>query len=659
MRDGDTSSFEHLDNALKERIEKICNDFEDAWQSGKRPVIEPRVADRLQPGRNVLLAELLRLELNYRYNLGETVTRAEYLQRFPKDSTVVNKVFDSAHENVYSVDMEGNKGQPDAASGADPTSEPEFACPPEHNLTIVKELGRGQFGIVYLANDEAHARQVAVKVPLAKECGSPESVKRFLGEARRAAGLEHAGIVRVYDSGLQANSRPYVIMQYVKGPSLDEKLDSGTLPPTQASELLIQLADAAGYAHKREIIHRDLKPANILLDADDRPHIADFGLAVSDQELREKAGEKSGTPAYMAPEQIRGDVHRLDGRCDIWALGVILYEMLAGRRPFDGDTFSQISDEIENRDPKPLRQIDNKIPKRLAVICSKCLKKNGEDRYQSGFDLADDLRAFLRPRNWYAIAAAALLLVAVTGIAVMAIRGNDDQDHSPAANRTQHGDQNSAYKSEAGLQGDVDVLIWENENPARHRLGIRDPNALPLKPGDGIRVAAQLNRAAYVYLLWIDSEGKVFPVYPWEPGDWLQRPDDESPRAQVNLPEQADIGWPMSGGPGMETFLMLARDTPLPPNIDLQQLLAGLPRQPYQTPESIVEFENGTVISTDLRQDRGPQFFNPQQIEDPVLQTHRTIQEKLNSHFKLIRAVSFANAGERASRLRHNATYRD
>jgi WD40 repeat protein len=155
---------------------------------------------------------------------------------------------------------------------------------------------------------------------------------------------------------------------------------------------MLQVTWAIQHAHATGLVHRDLKPANVLLDTDGNAHVADFGLAIDDQSQRFHAGEVSGTPAYMAPEQVRGEAHRLDGRADLWALGVLLYEMLTQQRPFQGASHQELFDEILHREPKPPRQLSPDIPAALERICLKCLTKSVTERYLTAADVAKDLR---------------------------------------------------------------------------------------------------------------------------------------------------------------------------------------------------------------------------------------------------------------------------
>jgi serine/threonine protein kinase len=181
-------------------------------------------------------------------------------------------------------------------------------------------------------------------------------------------------------------------MEFIEGRSLAHELSKGPLPLRRTIEIAADVAEAVHCVHENNLVHRDLKPANVLLDCDGRPHVTDFGLALHEDVQSEFVGDISGTLPYMAPEQVRGEAHRLDGRSDIWAIGVMLYEMLTGRRPFRGNTANEVFDEILWRAPKPPRQINDQIPEEVEAICLKCLAKDVDDRYTSAASLVDDLR---------------------------------------------------------------------------------------------------------------------------------------------------------------------------------------------------------------------------------------------------------------------------
>lgn len=253
------------------------------------------------------------------------------------------------------------------------------------------KIGEGAFGSVYRGWDNHLQREVAVKIPKAKHTPNKDA---FLREARVAARLRHPGLVTVHDAGVDREGRLFAVYELIDGISLEKLAASGKLDMYDAVRLIAEAAEAMHFAHK-EIVHRDLKPSNILVEKDGRTRVTDFGLALDEEALRDRAGEVSGSPAYMSPEQVRGEAHRLDGRTDIWSLGVILYELLTGRRPFWGRDQTEYFDEILNREPKPLRQLNDGIPKRLEFAVLKCLAKPVRERYSTAGDFADDLRCWL------------------------------------------------------------------------------------------------------------------------------------------------------------------------------------------------------------------------------------------------------------------------
>jgi predicted Ser/Thr protein kinase len=259
-------------------------------------------------------------------------------------------------------------------------------------LTVLRHLGSGAMGDVYLCVQPELEREVAVKVMR----GGREQWPRFQREARSAARLVHPHAVRVYDVGLD-HDRPYIVMEFVDGRPLSELIGSGDLTVRVSLVVLYHVASALEAAHQQGIIHRDVKPSNILIDSAGRPRLTDFGLAkcVLQDSALSASGELIGTPRYMAPEQILNGHETLDHRTDIFSLGVVMYEMLAGRPPFEGSSVVHTLRQITDDDPPDLAATNREIPDGVRAVCIKALAKSPDERYSSAAQFAEALRSLL------------------------------------------------------------------------------------------------------------------------------------------------------------------------------------------------------------------------------------------------------------------------
>src|SRR5246500_3704632 len=264
---------------------------------------------------------------------------------------------------------------------------------------IVAELGRGAMGVVYQARDPQIDRMVAVKTislwgqePEEEPEEEKEFRLRFMNEAQAAGRLHHPGIVSVFDVGENPeNQDPYIVLEFVPGETLNRSLArERKLPLAKALKLAEALADALGYAHAQGVVHRDIKPANILITEDGHAKIADFGIAKLNLAHFTVPGRVVGTPAYMAPEQLVGE--GVDGRSDLFSLGVILYAMVTGHSPFQGNSATTVCFKVANREPIAASALDMTLPPQLDAVISRAMAKDPKERYQRGSDLADDLR---------------------------------------------------------------------------------------------------------------------------------------------------------------------------------------------------------------------------------------------------------------------------
>jgi predicted Ser/Thr protein kinase len=259
---------------------------------------------------------------------------------------------------------------------------------------IQQVLGRGAMGTVYRAHDPKIDRVVAIKTIAIQGVTADEEGEyreRFVREARAAGKLSHPSVVTIYDVGEQEGTQaPYIVMEYIEGTTLDSLIsNSAEKPIPRTLDLVKQVAEALDYAHSQGIVHRDIKPANIIVTPDGRAKITDFGIAKLAVTQLTMPGEAIGTPSYMSPEQITGE--QVDGRSDLFSLGIILYSMLVGQKPFTGENATSVMFNISYKDPVPLTQLKPSLDPQLNRVIERALAKRPADRYQTGKEFADDL----------------------------------------------------------------------------------------------------------------------------------------------------------------------------------------------------------------------------------------------------------------------------
>jgi serine/threonine protein kinase len=392
-------------------VDQVCDAFEQAWMSGARPALEDRLGSVAEASRPLLLEELIRIELEWRWRRGERPAAAEYRTRFPACAGAIDGWLAEAQTGAEQLlETPPDSAHPGLLSTGTFEAKPASAAPTPTSrilgdFELLELLGAGGMGEVYRARQRGLNRLVAVKVIRRDRAASPQARARFRREAEAVARLSHPHIVAVHAWG-EHDDTPYFALEYCTGGSLRERLKGEPKPPAEAARLVEKLARAVQAGHDQGIIHRDLKPANVLLapPADEAalntawgvPKITDFGLCrlFREDEARTAEGVAAGSPRYMAPEQAEGRSKDIGPATDVWALGAILYEVLTGQSPFTGDNVPSVLYAVCHNEPPRPRQLRPEVPAGLEAICLKCLEKDPARRYPSALALAEDLQQF-------------------------------------------------------------------------------------------------------------------------------------------------------------------------------------------------------------------------------------------------------------------------
>jgi len=349
------------------------------------------------PMDNAVMENLYNLALDFerkrQFNKAESVFRymADFNPKFRDLETRLNRA-KAMSETV----MLGGGGGRSTAQGTMILEGGQVEKPMLGRYQVEKELGKGAMGVVYLGRDPKINRVVAIKtMALSQEFEEDElkDVKeRFFREAETAGRLNHPNIVTIFDAG-EEHDLAYIAMEFLKGKDLVPYTKPGNLMPVaKVMDIVARVADALSYAHQNNVVHRDIKPANIMYEPDsDAVKVTDFGIARITDSSKTKTGMVLGTPSYMSPEQLAGK--KIDGRSDLFSLGVMLFQMACGKLPFEGDSMAQLMFKIANEAHPHIREFNPQVPECLAAIIDKALTKDDAQRYQTGAEMAADLRA--------------------------------------------------------------------------------------------------------------------------------------------------------------------------------------------------------------------------------------------------------------------------
>jgi hypothetical protein len=508
---------------------------------------------------------------------------------------------------------------------------------------VVRMLGQGGQATTLLAFDPDLRCHLVLKVYHGAQTEAEQET--VLREGQVMARVRSPYVARCYGVERQGGV-PALVVEYVPGRNLREQQRVRPLAVGQALELVRQLAEGLAAVHACGLLHRDLKPANVILGDDGRPRLVDFGLAspLSSADL----SQRCGTLPYLAPEQARVESERIDGRTDVYGLGAVLYELLTGRPPHQGATQEEVLRAACAGEVVAARQLNRRVPRVVNDLCQRCLAKDPSQRFGSAAELAGSVRRLQRWLRWrlpLVATAAALVLLGLAAILVVKFGpifppGNPEP---PASRIDVRVEQPATLHPGRGhpepLAGWIDVRVWKKDNlegPGQW-LG---PQVMPFNQDDAVRVEAELKRPAYLYVVWLDTAGEAAPIYPWDKHwNW---PVAESPVDRLSLPASGNRWRIKPGVPGMETLLLLARETPWPRDVDWRTLLADLPRPAMQDPSSVVWFRNWAVVHDEG--DRAPNLFE-ELPGDPLLVTQAKLRERLQPYGVFSRAVSFANAG--------------
>jgi predicted Ser/Thr protein kinase len=533
-------------------LERACDRFEAEWRAGRRPRVEDFLGGIPEPGCSKLVRDLLMLDMTYRRLAGERPAPQDYVGGLAAHHELIDSVFGCAAGASGSNNESTTQGQASASRSVD------IDAVAIGKYLVVARLDQGGQGQLFRVVHPGLCKDLVLK--LARDPVGPDAGASLISEGRLLAQIDHPNLVRVFDLDFH-EGRPYVVMEYVPGANLQQYAMQNQPGARRVAALVAELARVLGALHRRGLVHQDIKPRNVLIDEAGRPRLIDFGLARLRHAWGNAADESSGgTLAYMAPEQARGEIAKVGPAGDIFALGGVLYFLIAGKAPFEGGS----SDDQWRRaracdfDRAVLR--GRGIPRHLARVALKAMADEPQRRYSSADALAADVEAYLhRP---YRIAVLAGLLFCAA-LAVISWSQWPQPRPGPAA---------AEVRTEPLRVESLEVELHRRNPP--QALGPIGVSAFEARYQDDIRVHARLSAPAYYYLIALNPDGSDQLCLP------ASRDIAPPPGATLSFPHDPRAGFGLTDGVGLQAFVLVASRRQLPPYSKWRQTLKEFPWKP-------------------------------------------------------------------------------
>ena len=649
-----------MDPKLQFEIDEVCRRFEDQWLESKNdswPDLNETLLSLPDTTLRASICPLLVLDTEYREAAGLPHDLANYKDQLGDFAPLAVQAWESIVEDSHArvieepiddlateLPDEQSRLKPPIAAlkplGISPTNKsPGETREKIGRYTILGEIGKGGQGTVYKALHPDLDVMLALKVGTLRL--GPDGRDAMASEAKLLSALDHANIARLRDLEFDENGHPILVLEYLGGRSMEQLLRAGSVSIHRAVTWLQQISDAVDYAHRKGVTHLDLKPSNVIITEDDSAKVIDFGLARLDgfYQSDPKRDGIRGTPAYMSPEQARGEASKISSQSDIFSLGAILFRILTGAPPFYESNGRDSIRRAAKCDVDWHQLEESDAPDELKVACRQAMGEDTGSRFETAADFGKSINRqdnALEPvpehpsksqaRLVMGLCIAGLMILPVTLLFWPGLWGQ----HSPS--------DRSAWLTDGNAMSS-DELVKEFLVTASRNRGTLVPieDVAPLRNGDSIHFALQLTEPAYVKLFWVDAAGEISELYPNDPEKGLL--DEGLPVTRFDSPVELDRGWPLEGSGGLETaFLMVSRTPINTPEfgtpIVAQNILSGT--------DSVVRYEAvraGHVRRINKAENLRSLGTQSQVVDDAILQA----VEKLRKSAEVVQAVTITH----------------